>query len=78
MEECISEGLHAIPLWQCDGAPRSALEWKYLGGTSPSRDALSEEAEPQWSRSRQENPEMVVDLNPVSNGARCVAGEEGN
>ncbi|KAJ1105167.1 hypothetical protein NDU88_002575 [Pleurodeles waltl] len=49
----------------CDSASRSAPKWKYPGDTSASRDAVSEEAEPHWSRSLQDDPEMVGVLNHV-------------
>ncbi|KAJ1088781.1 hypothetical protein NDU88_001936 [Pleurodeles waltl] len=62
----------------CDSAPRSAPERKYPGGTSASRDTVSEEAEPHWSGSHQDDTEMVGVLNPVRNGTRGAAREERN
>ncbi|KAJ1190263.1 hypothetical protein NDU88_007001 [Pleurodeles waltl] len=47
-------------------------------GHFASKDAVTEEAEPQWSGNRQANAEMVGILSPVSNGERHPAGEAAN
>ncbi|KAJ1207951.1 hypothetical protein NDU88_003341 [Pleurodeles waltl] len=69
--------------WLMDSIPNRdgqgpAPEWKYPGGISASRDAVSEEAEPHWNGSLQDDPELVGILNPVHNGVQeRTAGEGG-
>ncbi|KAJ1139904.1 hypothetical protein NDU88_006266 [Pleurodeles waltl] len=69
---CIKENL------SLSDVPRLAPRWKYPRGTSQIKDTETEEAEPHWSRSCQENTEMERVLSLIRNGKRRPAEEEEN